>query len=688
MLQIFRPICILFLLLCPLSTWSLADNHDLSGDDAEELSHLLNVLDKHTEIATKTKMNADYIPGMVTVLYGKDLEARGKRNIMEALTLVPGLDIKFGSDGTPSLVSRGIGSPYISATSMILLNGTPLNTTLFGFATGVCNMPIEQIERIEIIRGPGAAVHGEFAYSGVINIITREEDNRLFTTLGRNKSYTGGAMAHFADESNDVHLSINASMGQTDGQSHYSGPDSFGNYGNSNEQRDSANIFTNLTFKDFTLLAHYVEEGSGDFYGIQPVEQGHRANEHTYKTMEARQLFNLHDDLDLQLKAGWQEYTYGVDQKRLSPTNTLVPITGYTYPDGILYSLASTEEKLFTCLEGTWKGVEDHTILAGFSYSHIKIADIWQKTNFDLNTYAPAPWQKYSGDDIFVDRDSRRDLYSVILQDVYTMTPAITITAGIRADHYSDSGDSLTPRLAGVWQPHNNHILKAQAARAFRPPTFMELSGSESMLAGNRDIDPETIDTYELGYIHRITGHTAKFTLFYSRLKDLIVLEPRALNDPTDPSFQYTNSNGAKQRGFELELEQQIIPSLKFDGNISYARTKDMDSSEEVVGAIQWLANAALIYQPAPWISLACQYRFVDQRAREENDHRHDLQSYNKVDLTLSYFPPMLEGLTLRFGVQNVFDEEILDPSSSTLNHPDDFETQDRYWWAQCSFEF
>lgn len=210
----------------------------------------------------------------------------------------------------------------------------------------------------------------------------------------------------------------------------------------------------------------------------------------------------------------------------------------------------------------------------------------------------------------------------------------------------------------------------------------MELYGSEKLLEGNPDIDPETIDTYEVGYIHRKELHTCKITFFYSRLHDLIVTEPNGT------LARYTNSHGAKQLGFEVELEQDILTNLKFDGNLSYAHTRDIDSDTEVVGSIKWQANAALIYQPAPWTSVACQYRFVDERTRSVTDPRGDLDSYNKVDLTLSYFPSRLEGLTLRFGVQNIFNEEILNPSSSALSYPNDFETQDRYWWAQCSYEF
>jgi outer membrane receptor protein involved in Fe transport len=137
-----------------------------------------------------------------------------------------------------------------------------------------------------------------------------------------------------------------------------------------------------------------------------------------------------------------------------------------------------------------------------------------------------------------------------------------------------------------------------------------------------------------------------------------------------------------------LNFSKISFTNLKFDGNFSYAHTKDIDNEEEVVGAMKWQANAALIYQPVSWASLACQYRYVDERARDENDPRDDMASYDKVDLTISYFPPEFEGLTLRAGVQNVFNNEILNPSPSVLSYPDDFETQDRYWWAQCSYEF
>lgn len=682
MFHVFRHILFFFFLLAALVSVSFADQHNLSHEDEEELSHLLDVLDKHTAIATKTKMNADYIPGMVTVLHGKDLEARGKRNIMEALTLVPGLDITLSANGTPALVSRGIGSPYISATSMILLNGTPLNTTLFGFGTGVCNMPIEQIDRIEVIRGPGAAVHGEFAYSGVINIITRLDDNRLFATYGKNKSYAGGAMAYFRDSANNFQISINGSLSDSEGQSHFAGPDIFGAFGNSNELRESSNAFLTVKYKDFTLLANNVEERVGDYYGVQPLDDNHVAQTHLYENIEAQQRIRPSADLDIQLKVGWQNYSFDVNKANIIPPSSLPSFTGFTYTDGVQVSIYSLEEKFFTCLEASWQGIADHQILAGFSYNHVELRDVWQKTNIDLVTYAPTYWQEVTGNSLFVDDDSRRDIYSVILQDVWQMAPTITLTTGMRADHYSDVGDSFTPRLSAVWQPSEHHIFKVQAARAFRPPTFMELYGSERVLEGNPNIEPETIDTYEVGYIHRKNKHTAKLTIFYSRLYDLIVTVPKGI------MARYTNSDGAKQMGFEIELEQQILSNLKFDGNISYAHTKDIDSEEEVLGAMKWQANAALIYQPVSWASFACQYRFVDERARDANDPRDDLESYDKVDLTLSYFPSEFEGLTLRAGVQNVFNKEILNPSPSALSFPDDFETQDRYWWLQCSYEF
>ena len=116
--------------------------------------NLMELFDNVTEIATKTKLNADYVPGMVTVLHGVDLEARGIQTVWEALGLVPGFESSFQSQGTRLLQIRGAGGVVFSGNAKILLNGISINSTFQAISTTVLNISPELIDRIEIIRGP------------------------------------------------------------------------------------------------------------------------------------------------------------------------------------------------------------------------------------------------------------------------------------------------------------------------------------------------------------------------------------------------------------------------------------------------------------------------------------------------------------------------------------------------------
>ncbi len=691
---------LLVLLLC-LGPPQLFADESLSGDDKDELDQLMMLLDKHTEIATETRMNADYIPGMVTVLQGEELEARGVRSLAEALILVPGIDVSINNGGTPSLVSRGIGSAYAASTNMILINGTPMNNAFTGSGSGVATVPIEQVERIEVIRGPGGAINGEFAYSGIINIIIRETGNRLFASAGRYDTYQGGGLFSWQDAQETTLLSINLAGSKTDGADHYVGPDAFGHYGTANEARQALTGFTTLKYHDFTLLGHIIDGGQGEFFGVMPVgnmpiHQNEITISQQYKTIEARQLLHLNPELDLHVKAGWQEYLLEQDPTYMLPSGYNNPALngGSAYSNGVAIAMLTREQKYFVNADTTWQGWQDHTLLVGLSYNYYKMKDLWLETNVDLTTTTPpffsaTPWQRYTGaNNLIVPEDAHRHLVSFSLQDEYSITDTIHLTSGLRFDQYSDVGESITPRIAGVWNPIEHHIFKAQYARAFRPPTFMELYGNNNLISGNKDITPEKVDTFEIGYIFRNERRTGKATIFYSDHYDLITLRP------TGNTFAYTNSGGAIQQGIEFELKEQLTRTLLFDGNLSYVDTEDKDTNTDITGARNWLANASLIYQPFSWTSMSAQYRYVGEQYRHPNDNREDLKSYNVVDLTVSLFPTPMPGLTMRVGVSNVFAEDVRCASSarstydSFQGYPDDLPTQDRFCWLQCSYEF
>jgi iron complex outermembrane receptor protein len=148
--------------------------------DEKELEELLSVVQQETQLATKSRMNSDYVPGIVTVLDGNDLEALGIANAGEALGLIPGMLASRDRNGIPTVIVRGLDFPFNSGNIQIQINGIPLVRADAGFNSAALLIPVEQIERIEVIRGPGSVVYGDYAFMGLVNIITRTEGSRVF----------------------------------------------------------------------------------------------------------------------------------------------------------------------------------------------------------------------------------------------------------------------------------------------------------------------------------------------------------------------------------------------------------------------------------------------------------------------------------------------------------------------------
>jgi iron complex outermembrane receptor protein len=129
-----------------------------AGGDAAELEQLLQILAEETEVATRTRMNGDFVPGIVSVLTGEEMEALGFETVWEALSLVPGIQVARDILGTPTRVMGGLQFPFNSGNVKILLDGMPLSREDAGVNGIVLDTPVALVERIEVIRGPGSVV--------------------------------------------------------------------------------------------------------------------------------------------------------------------------------------------------------------------------------------------------------------------------------------------------------------------------------------------------------------------------------------------------------------------------------------------------------------------------------------------------------------------------------------------------
>lgn len=673
------------------------------ASDEQQERNAIQFKENITDIVTKNRLNADHVPGMITILNGEDLEARGKLTLHDALNLVPGMDLYFIRQGFWVTSVRGASEVFSSGNMKIMLDGIPFNTP---FAVdSIPNMPIEQVDRIEVIRGPGSAIHGEFAYAGVINIITRKNENKVYARFGKNNTYGGGGIVSWVDPTQDLSISLNLAGWRTEGANMQTGSDTLYGRGMSevsqapgptNEAVDYGSGLFNLSYNKFSFNTQYVKSAQGDFFGMGyalPPASNETIHNTDYIAFTANQKLDI-SGFHANLTLGWQTQHYKGDDSYFYPPEFYVSYPDnltIVYPDGWIYGTDYEEELFRTGIDITRKVGENHDLLLAYSFVTKEITDVWFNFNLDLRTQYPQPLPfiySYTGEQLGIARGIDRDIHSVTLQDEYKITQDLTLTSGLRYDYYSDLEEQFSPRLAAVYRLSDKHIIKGQYAHSFRPPTFFEIYASTNpVLAGSTDLVPETNDTFELGYIFKGLDTTWRSTLFHSTLEKVIVIE----------NGIHANGGTSRNWGTEIELEQLLGDFFKLDGNVSYTFIDDADNKQSGVLSAQWLGNIGLMYQPTYDINLVLQYRYVGERNRESTDLRENLDQYHTFDLTGSVFNLGMNGLTLRAGITNLFDEDVRYPAPmeeftvtgvSFPSYPEDFPRPGRQWWLQMTYEF
>lgn len=670
----------LVLLCSPLiSTSPLTAETASAVDEQQELAQLLALLEEQTTIATKTRLNADYVPGMVTVLHGDQLESKGAHTVWEALAFVPGIELAIEETGRKQVVVRGIGRTYASGNVKILLNGVAMNSAQHAYAPSVLSLPVQQVERIEVIRGPGSAIHGEFAYTGVINVITRQDENRLYAQIGDNAFRGGGAHLSHRKEDGTFAIDLNLAGWQGDGAEVTASQDSLyaetgcgptgldpcADYSNApgptNEAEEGRSVILSTRFHDFTLLAQWLQNGYGDHFGINeylPPDEKRIAISNTQQNLELRQAFAPTEKVKGDLVFGWNE-------NREAKDDLFIGNAGVFGDIGAPYVVNSSyrERRLNGGGDLYLKAHEQHNLLIAYNIAWIKAVDFEQSSGQQGGTMTPFSDSITEG--------MNRHINSLTMQDEYRASDTLTITTGLRHDQYSDVGGSTTPRLAAVWRLSREHILKAQFAEAFRPPTLYEIGGAVD------NIKPSTSRSLEAGYIYKGIKDEWRLNLIRAHLKDLIVFTP----------VGFVNADGARLTGVELEWKTSLNNNFDFASNISYLHSRDDNTGEPFVGSNNWLGNIDLDYHPDRNYLFNIHYRYVGETQREPIDSRPKLGSYTIVDATLSLMNLWHKKFTIRLGATNLLDADVRYPAPANT-YPDDRPRAGRQWWANLAYRF
>lgn len=686
--QIWRPSIVIYsgFLLISVTSWAeevttsdvspfeVSAAADVSDPTADVLQELVTLLNQESELATKSKMNIDFVPGIMSVMHGKDLIARGVQNVYEAIGLIPGVELSRTNDGQPQVLVRGIGKTFFSSKIKFLLNNAPFNATL-GAATPILILPIEQVERIEVIRGPGSAVYGEYASVGVVNVITRTDQIGIFTRVSDIGKKSIGGMYSYTIPEREFSISLSASKIKADGGDVEAGPDFLSQFpppnngvsnapGKINNAESHGSIILDIYYGDYSVSLQHVQQGLGDYFGLNnalPEDEQKVKRYITMQNLEVSRDWKLNDDWESKGTVGFSQFEVDSGVFQLFPDGFVAPPPASTpFAEGVLGSPHYHDKTYYLGAEFIYTGLENHELLMGGEISKVKPDDIYVRRNYNpvgLQPLASGELTRFEGADNWLEEGHDRRVISIYVQDQLLLSEKLKLTAGLRFDHYDDIEGDIMPRLAAVYHLADKQTLKFQYARSFRPPTFLELYTQNNLIvSGNKDLDSERLDTIEAGYVFNNGSLIFRSTFFYFVAHDLIVIN-------TESPRQYENAGEITSTGFELELQHQLSRSVKIDATVTKLYTENDQANDDVAGVADLVSNFAFILQPWPDYAFGVQFKAVADRPREPGDPRQDLDGYTVIDVTANFFNLGFRNLNLRTGIKNIFDNDIVYPA-------------------------
>lgn len=545
------------------------------NDDAVTLEELdlvaLMDLDV-TTLATRTRLSANDAPARIMSLSREQLEARGYRYLRDVFQDLPGYQASKNSDpdwGT-TLMVRGLpGNNRI----VFLLNGQryspPGGTPMPLFA----NLPIAFIRRVEIMYGPGSALYGSDAFSGIVNITTDVPDPTRGVTgglqYGSYGSVSGTVTAEVPVEDKFT-VSVGAHyMASRQANLYEEYPNEF-RYGNSglsiedinSSQLNPGNFNANesghdayVTFRREEFTLRYYQRGSthsssfGRNAGGSPIVKMARAEDLSQVVMGTFQQRIGASTLTTLME--YSRYELRPDTQFVSP---LLPSQGYYDVNDHRASLSSSfrlDEKLdFHLLD------DDLILTVGVAGEDVRVRpQATYDSTFDptknpsdqarpieYNTFAgPGDTPPVNPDGIVENADLNFEgpytlntisdinyqVGSVYSQLLWSPLDPLQITLGARYDYSSRFGSRFNPRAAVVYRPIHTASIKLLYGRAYLEPTatqvYAALADSTSVVFPNEDLTPELMDAFELAWTQS-AGSLVTFTLggFFNTVRDNI----------------------------------------------------------------------------------------------------------------------------------------------------------------------
>lgn len=569
--------------------------------------------------STHSKEDLYTVPSSVTVFTYDQIRHMSVNSLEELMNYVPGFQSNRAATYTHQYETHTRGG-LSEGSVLVLYDGQRLNMDWTGSVTSRNQlMSLENIYKIEFIKGPGSALYGSNAFVGVINIITKKDLRNI--GVRANDKYQHAYMNYTYDE-DALRMNTFIKGLHDDGVSYDLAPDIYTGLVRQPKDRNSGlEAYLNMEYKDFYAQARHIKREPKEWYNIGFNSDKSRSKL-TQEFFRMGYLYQESDTFKSELALSYIQAKGDID---------------FGLGIGLYANSVVDEDSFGVQWENAYRFNTEHGFNFGAEYRHASINEATLKLNI-------APREDIA--------DSRsRDIYSAYGQYQGNFLD-FKITAGLRYDDYSDFGSTLNPRVALVYQAHEDTSLKLLYGSAFKAPTQQQLYlKNNSISSGNPHLQAEEIQTYEAIIIQGFASNSLSLSYFHSTMKDTIKREY------VGSLLTYRNTQEQQYQGIEAELISAFLDnSLNTRIGVSHITDSDQD----------------VIITPRTTLSAIANYRYEKFNfnmsaffhSKTENDYTtyiKKLDTYTLANTKLSYL--VLDDLKVYVEMQNIFDEDYETPS-------------------------
>jgi len=649
-----------------------------SASDVDGLAELSldDLLNLSVSGVSKKQESVDRAPGVVTVVTASQIKALGAKNLTDVLKTVPGV---FAFDNYFSLTDqfsiRGNLSEDYNTKILFLINGHPSYHTLVG--TFFSDMvPLDAVERVEVVRGPVSVLYGTNALTGVINVITKKD-------FGESGSQ---ASIEFASHSTKIakmstmqslgsgQLVVSGEIKRTDGFdqeftaeeddsfTRFKAPFLFGDFVYAGDGgiielgEEHTSLFSQYQVGDFELDISYFDQERKMKQGIQPslYFRSEKPFEIDLFALDSRYRLELSEEAALRFIARYDDYGYKYSVGNYHELDNGLPTDGVREAVGDWKGSKYGLEMIADIAYDSWD------LIAGVMWDEYKADKVNFKTGEPSTDWAALAFANLTipleeADFPLIREEVDNNDVAVYANGRYRFTDAVEGVAGFRYTDNDLSGGHLDYRIGGIFNVGEHTVIKALWGTSYRSANLNEYNVSATpVILGNRDLDFEVLEGFDLAVINKGDNYSLTLNYFMNETDKEIAARPAL-----DPNVgfdvpTYTNVKGKETHGIEYDFTYLFSSDVHFYLKGSHLfDVEDVETGESIKQGtirtmkamglkVKWSDNFDLdlggIYN-GDWNGDGAYYLYTfaaDYRVTEQINVYMDVQNLTDEDYTYS----------------------------------------------------